>query len=120
MRLAIVGSRGFDNYGLLKQTLAQLLRGQAVECVVSGGAGGADSLGEFWAKEQGIPTLIIKPDWNAHGKTAGFIRNSDIVNNADMVVAFWDGASHGTLDTIEKAKQSDKNLTVIKYIPRKP
>ena len=120
MRLAIIGSRGFDNYDLMKQTLKQVLQGHVIDCVISGGAAGADSLAEFWAKEHGIPVQVFKADWNTHGKSAGFLRNSNIVNRADTIVAFWDQISHGTADTIKKARQANKEVLVINYIPRRP
>ena len=90
MKIGIIGSRGFNNYELLEKTLEEY---QNVELVVSGGAQGADKLGERWANEKGIKTLIFKPNWEKFGKSAGFIRNQDIVKNSDLVIAFWDGES---------------------------
>ncbi len=42
-------------------------------------------------------------DWNKYGKSAGFRRNIDIVDNSDCVIAFWDGNSKGTLNSVTTA-----------------
>jgi hypothetical protein len=110
MKVAVIGSRGFDDYELVKTALSPL----TIILLVSGGAKGADSLGERYAKENNIETLIFKPDWEKHGKAAGMIRNTDIVNNADTIIAFWDGESKGTKDSITKAEKLGKNTIIIK------
>jgi len=115
MKVAIVGSRGFNDMELLRATLEEF-RGQ-ITLIVSGGAKGADTLGEQYAKENGIPTLIFKPDWEKHGKAAGFIRNKDIVENADTVVAMWDGASHGTENSIQHGYKMNKRVKIVIYTP---
>lgn len=113
MKLAIIGSRGFDDYELVKSVLSDYV--DKVTMVVSGGAKGADSLGEKWANENNIQTLIFKPDWKKYGKKAGHLRNTDIIQNCDMCVAFWDGVSTGTNDSIKKAKKFGKEVKIINY-----
>ncbi len=76
--------------------------------IVSGGASGADSYSERYARENGLAILIFYPNWNLYGKKAGFIRNSQIIEAADEICAFWDGASKGTLDSIDKARKLGK------------
>ena len=109
MKVAVIGSRGFNDYELVKTTLSSL----NITLLVSGGAKGADSLGERYAKENNINTLIFKPDWEKHGKAAGMIRNTDIVNNAETIIAFWDGESKGTKDSITKAEKLGKNIIIV-------
>jgi len=111
MKVAVIGSRNFNDYELVKETLTKL----DITLLVSGGAKGADSLGERYANENNITTLIFKPDWERHGRGAGMIRNTDIVKNSDIVVAFWDGSSKGTLDSIRKVEKLNKGLMIIKY-----
>jgi hypothetical protein len=111
MKVAVIGSRTFNDYELVKETLTKL----DITLLVSGGAKGADSLGERYANENNITTLIFKPDWERHGRGAGMIRNTDIVKNSDIVVAFWDGSSKGTLDSIRKVEKLNKGLMIIKY-----
>lgn len=113
MRIAIIGSRGFNDYDKLEKTLNEYLdKEDKVSMIVSGGARGADSLGERWAKENGIETLIFLPDWNKHGKSAGYIRNKDIIENSDLVIAFWDGVSKGTKHSIDIARSSGKEVII--------
>jgi hypothetical protein len=111
MKVAVIGCRNFNDYELVKETLTKL----DITLLISGGAKGADSLGERYANENNITTLIFKPDWKHHGKGAGMIRNTDIVKNSDIVVAFWNGESKGTLDSIRKAENLNKGLMIIKY-----
>jgi len=109
MKIAVVGSRNFHDYDLLKKTLAEY----ETTSIVSGGANGADSLGERYADEHNIPTMIFKPDWKRFGRGAGRIRNNTIVENADLVIAFWDGLSKGTQMSIEIAKKLNKPLRIV-------
>jgi len=110
MKVAVIGSRSFNDYELVKETLKHY----AITLLVSGGAKGADSLGERYANENNIQTLIFKPDWEKHGRAAGMIRNTDIINNADTIIAFWDGESKGTKDSLTKAEKLGKNIILIK------
>jgi hypothetical protein len=110
MKVAVIGSRTFDDYELVKETLSTF----TISLLVSGGAKGADSLGERYANENNITTLIFKPDWKKHGPAAGPIRNTDIVNNADTIIAFWNGESRGTKDSITKAEKLGKEVIIIK------
>lgn len=110
MKVAVIGSRDFYGYDLVKETLSTI----DITLLISGGAKGADSLGEQYANENNIETLIFKPDWKKHGPAAGPIRNTDIVNNANIIVAFWDGESKGTKDSITKAEKLNKEVVIIK------
>jgi hypothetical protein len=111
MKVAVIGSRGFTDYELVKNTLSKM----DISLVVSGSAMGADRLGEQYAEENSIPTKIFLPDWERLGKGAGIIRNTDIINECEIVVAFWDNKSRGTLDSINKAKKLGKKLIIINY-----
>jgi hypothetical protein len=59
--------------------------------VISGGARGADSCGEIWAKNNNIPLKIYPADWNTHGKSAGYIRNKQMAEVADACILFPGG-----------------------------
>jgi len=118
MKVGIIGSRGFNNYELVKEVMGDYLnRDNELNCelVVSGGAKGADTLGEQWAKENNIPTLIFKPEWDKYGKSAGFRRNQDIVKNCDMVVAFWDGVSKGSKSSIDLCVKLGILVRIVDY-----
>ena len=113
MKAAVIGSRTFDDYCLLKKTLDELY--PQIDLIVSGGASGADSLAERYAKEEGIRTLIFKPDWKKFGRAAGMIRNKDIVENSDIVIAFWDGVSRGSKNSIDYAIKLNKKLKIVRF-----
>jgi len=112
MKLAIIGSRTFNDYKLLQEILEQ--HKSKITLVVSGAAKGADSLGEKWALENNIQTLIFPAEWGKYGKRAGYIRNEDIIKNCDYCIAFWDGESKGTKHSISLCKKYSKPCQIIK------
>jgi hypothetical protein len=112
MKVAIVGSRDFPKMSLVREWMEKnLVNG---DIVISGGARGVDSMAEAVARQMKLATIIFKADWDTLGKRAGYLRNIDIVKEADKVVAFWDGTSKGTLSTIELANAAKKPCEVIK------
>lgn len=111
LAIAIVGSRAFNDYALL----CKHMEAYAPTLIVSGGAQGADSLGEKWAKEKGVATRILRPNWTKYGKAAGFMRNTDIIQAADVVIAFWDQTSRGTQDSIQKAQAAGKKVVIVTF-----
>jgi len=111
MKLAVVGSRSFRDFDLLEKTLKKVCSDYVVDSFVSGGAVGADSMGLMFAKDNNIPSDVYFPDWE-QGRHAGFIRNTKIAEEADILVAFWDGRSNGTKDVIGKAENLGKIVIV--------
>ncbi len=117
-KVAVVGSRGFDDYTLFQSVMNQFLDGLSTASFVSGGAGGADSMAKRYAEENGIEIIIYKPEWHRYGRGAGFVRNKKIWEEADMGIAFWDGISKGTQHSFKLAEQMEKKLLVYDYIKR--
>lgn len=116
MRLAIVGTRKFTNYELFIQKLEAnypLAFDPRYTDIVSGGAKGTDTLAEEFAKKCGLKMKVFKPDYEKHGRGAPLVRNSLIVDYADVGVAFIDNESRGTRDTIEKFKKAKKKVVII-------
>lgn len=109
MKLAVVGSRNFNEYDLLESHLNSLLPSQ----IIPGGAKGADSLAEQYAEKYSISIHVFKPDWKKYGRGAGIVRNKEIVDAADHVLAFWDGKSKGTKSSIDHARKNNKPVTII-------
>lgn len=101
--LAIVGSRDFEESSLLFEECNKLKETYRITKVVSGEARGADRYGKYWARDNKIKYEGFPADWETYGKSAGHIRNKDIVNSADVLIAFWDGLSKGTANSIELA-----------------
>ena len=106
--LGVVGSRTFRNYPLLKRELDKLRKTLKVSCIVSGGAQGADKMAERYARENTLELVVLKPEWRVNGvydPKAGLNRNTQIIERADFVVAFWDGKSTGTADSMRKTRR---------------
>lgn len=119
MKLAIVGSRNFNNYAAICEGINIIVDDYSeISEIVSGGAVGVDSLAALFAKDNAIPLIVFKPDWSTHGKAAGYLRNIEIVNYADFVLIFWDGVSKGTkhdIDLCIKHSKEHKLIMVDKY-----
>lgn len=114
----IAGGRHFDDYNLVKERcdffLSEKMKSHQV-IIISGHASGADSLGERYASEHGLETELHPADWKAHGKAAGPIRNKEMAEVADALIAFWDGASRGTKNMIDTAKSKGLKVVVTRY-----
>ena len=115
MRLAVVGSRGFNDYNKLEKILDILVKQFDIDVFVSGGANGADSLSVRYALLHKLEFDIYIPDWSK-GRGAGYIRNVEIWDNSDMGVAFWDGKSKGTEHSFTLAKKQNKKLFIYNYV----
>lgn len=93
-KVVVAGSRNFKDYDFLKFKLDKLLEKQTKPIeIVSGGARGADSLGEKYA------------NWNEFGKSAGMIRNSQMRDYSDALVAFRVNNSRGTTNMINISRK---------------
>ncbi len=109
-RVAIVGSRDFSDLGAVRDFVRSL---PADTTVVSGGARGVDSAAETAASSRGLPVKSFPADWNRFGRSAGIRRNADIVRNSDVVVAFHQGGSRGTQNSIDLARGMGKPVFII-------
>jgi hypothetical protein len=123
MRIIIAGSRTFTNYDYLKgycSTVIGFLNSEDIE-IISGGANGADRLGEKFAKEFNYSIKKFPANWNKHGKSAGFIRNNEMIDYAKetdcMVICFWDGKSKGTKHTIGLANKHNIKVYLANFTP---
>jgi len=116
MNIGVVGGRDFNDYNLLEQVLFSSVAPEG-DMIISGGAAGADKMAETFADENFIPKKIFPANWKAFGLAGGSIRNADIVAQSDYIIAFWDGKSTGTKDTIDKAKSKGIEVLIIPYIP---
>lgn len=107
MKIAVVGSRTWHERSVIEEVLDRALERYGAElAIVSGGARGADSIGEDWARRNGVPITVHLPDWSRYGRSAGFRRNELIVRDADCVLAFQMAGSRGTQHSIDLARRS--------------
>ena len=107
MKLAIVGSRCINNIDI-----GTYITEIPTE-IISGGAKGVDTLASQYAIKNNIKLTEFFPDYKRFGIAAPVIRNSQIVESCDKLIAFWDGKSRGTLSSINLAKKLGKELQVI-------
>ena len=112
MKCAIIGGRDFNDYEKVVEVLSKY---NDITEIISGGAKGADSLAEKYAQEKNIPLTIFPANWKKYGKSAGVIRNRDIVKNSDILFSFWDGKSKGTANSIALARKSNKSVVITYY-----
>lgn len=104
MKLIIAGSRDLDGISYVSDALLDSPWSmEKLSEVVHGGADGIDSSAEEWANLFNVSTTVFEPDWDKHGKAAGPIRNAEMAEYGDALVAVWDGESRGTRSMIEKA-----------------
>lgn len=80
--------------------------------IISGGARGVDSLGEWYGQCFGIPVYVMPAEWDKYGKAAGPIRNEQMAKEADALIAVWDGKSQGTRHMIRCAKEEGLEVFV--------
>lgn len=115
-KVIIAGTRTFDDYEALK-AYADYKLGQIKEDIeiISGGATGADALGERYAKEKGYTIKRFPADWNRYGRKAGPLRNKQMADYADAVIIFWDGSSRGTKNMLEIAREQGLKIGIYKY-----
>lgn len=112
MKVIIAGSRNISDMNLVRDIIRE--SEFDITEVVCGGCVGVDKCGEQYAKENGIPIIYFYPDWKTLGRAAGPIRNKEMANYAEALIAIWDGSSRGTLNMISEAKL--RNLKIYSTI----
>lgn len=116
MKVIIAGGRDFTNYALVEDAIK--CSAFEITQVVSGKAKGVDTLGEVWALANNVPVEAFPADWSQHGRAAGPIRNREMAEYADALIAIWDGESKGTANMIQQAR--NKRLNVFIYLVKEP
>ena len=115
MNVLICGSRTFNDMTILRKSMNKIEFPVDDIQIISGGAVGADILAIQYAEENNFPILIIKPEWDKYGKQAGMIRNKKLVALADVMIAFWDNQSKGTLNSIQLSQQKRIGFIVFDF-----
>ncbi len=107
MKVAIVGSRTLyiENLGIYLP--------ESVDEIVSGGAKGVDRCAREYTILNNIRLTEFLPNYKRYGRGAAPMkRNLQIIEYADVIIAFWDGKSSGTKFVIENAKKMGKHIEV--------
>ncbi len=112
MKTIIAGSRDITDYKWIERMSSVF----NITEVVSGRCRGVDMLGEEYAKKNNIPIKPFPADWEKYGNRAGFIRNAEMADYGEALLAFWDGKSKGTKNMIDNALK--KNLFVSVFYTR--
>lgn len=116
-RVLVCGSRTFNNATVLNTVLDGINLTSDI-LIIQGGARGADHLAGEWATAKGVPMLVFAANWNQYGKRAGFIRNSEMLNEGkpDVVWAFVDkplAESKGTKMMVDIARKASVQCYVV-------
>ncbi len=103
MRVIVAGGRDVTDYALVEAAIEA--SGFQITEVVSGGARGADTFGEEWARRHGIPFVRFPAEWHKYGRSAGVLRNQQMAAYADALVAVPTGGP-GTRNMILEAQRA--------------
>ena len=95
MKIAVIGSRN-----LIVENLEEYLPADCTE-IVSGGAKGIDECAAKYAKANDLALTEFLPQYEKYKRAAPIVRNKQIVDYADLVLAFCDGQSKGTESVIK-------------------
>ena len=116
LNIVICGSRGFFDQTYFDEQVHDILKDFNYDeiTICSGGAPGTDTLAENFARRNQIDLLIKFAKWNKFRKSAGMIRNNQLLKMADKVISFWDGESPGTAHMIQECL--DKNISIDTFI----
>lgn len=113
MKVLVCGGRDYNDKECVFRNLDMIANIYLISEIIEGGARGADALGKLWAIERKIPFITFHADWNQYGKSAGFRRNKEMLEQGKpwLVVAFPGG--RGTANMIELARKANVQLRVI-------
>ena len=114
MKTIIAGSRNCGDYSKLMKAVASC--DWNITSVVSGTARGADKLGEIYAEQNSLPCEKYPAEWDKYGKSAGYKRNLLMAENAEALIALWDGKSKGTKHMIDIAKSKGLKVYVYEFM----
>lgn len=101
MKVIIAGSRKINDY----QRVLDAIKNSEFDIteVISGRAKGVDTYGERYSFENKITLKTFPADWKKYGKAAGPIRNGQMAEYGEALIAIWDGESRGTQDMVRQA-----------------
>lgn len=110
MKLIIAGSRSISDLEIVEEAINKSGWRNEITEVVHGDARGVDKLGEMWAEQNSIPVKRFPANWKKFGKKAGSIRNKQMSEYGNKLIAIWDGNSTGTIDMVKQMKIAEKPI----------
>ena len=110
MKTIIAGSREITDYKIIRRAIKK--SGFKITEVVSGTARGVDTLGEEYAEKHNIPIKQFSADWDRYKNAAGHMRNVEMSQYAQALIAIWDGKSPGTKNMIINAQKRDLKVFI--------
>lgn len=106
-RIIVAGSRGYFNTprfdATVKHYVENVHEGLVVAFISGMARTGADRLIYEYCKVHGHRCFEFPARWDVHGLRAGYIRNTEMGDEATHLLAFWDGESKGTASMIRYA-----------------
>ena len=114
MKLIVAGGRDVqfpESDNLVAKAFSELPWKEEVIEIVHGGASGIDAAaGRYFGGWKKV--TVFRADWNKHGRSAGPIRNREMAEYADALLAVWDGVSKGTSNMIKTAESAGLKVFV--------
>lgn len=107
MKIAVIGSRGLNIPE--EKIIRDIKKITENPVIISGGAKGTDTQAKRAAEKMGWDYIEYLPEYEKYGKPAPVIRNKKIIDQAEYIIAYWDGESKGTTQAVEYAKKKGKN-----------
>lgn len=119
MNIIIAGGRDFNDYELLKKEVDDFIKTyknpHEMVTIFSGGAKGADSLGEKYAKDNNCPLYLFPVKWRDSENIVEMLRNIEMAKLADAVIVFWDKKSKGSAHMIAQSSKHNLRLKIVYY-----
>lgn len=114
-RVLVCGGRSYSDIVRVFSVLDKLHREAGIDCIIQGGAKGADRLSLEWAGQSSVPVETYEADWENQGSFAGPARNKRMLDEGkpDLVIAFPGG--RGTADMVRKARKAGVEVVEISH-----
>jgi hypothetical protein len=117
VRVLVTGGRTFNDrdwlwagLDLLSETIGGITE------IIEGGATGADVRAHEWALRRGVKVTTVEALWDVHGRSAGYIRNSEMADMKPDVVLATPGGK-GTANMVDIARKRGLKVALLEKMP---
>lgn len=110
----VCGGRDFDDRAMVWGMLDSLHAMRPITRIVHGDAKGADKLASDWARSRGVGQDRFPADWKNLGRSAGPLRNAEMLakSKPDLCVAF--PGRRGTADMMRRATREKVSVLLVR------